>query len=65
MNHIKDCELGDNWKECPACLTVAEATRRSSRALNREYWRLVGRGTALLRQNPGGGGRVEKPPGSK
>lgn len=18
--HIKDCELGDNWKDCPACL---------------------------------------------
>lgn len=22
MKHTKDCELGDNWKECPACLAV-------------------------------------------
>ncbi len=21
--HIKDCELGDNWKDCPACLETA------------------------------------------
>lgn len=20
MKHNKDCELGDNWKDCPACL---------------------------------------------
>lgn len=24
MNHIKDCQLGNNWEQCPACL---------------EYWR--------------------------
>ena len=22
MKHTKDCELGDNWKNCPACLAV-------------------------------------------
>lgn len=20
--HIKDCEIGDNWKECPACVAI-------------------------------------------
>lgn len=23
--HNKDCQLGDNWKNCPACLAIIEA----------------------------------------
>jgi hypothetical protein len=28
-HHIKDCHLGDNWKECPACIEQREATEPS------------------------------------
>jgi len=27
--HTKDCELGDNWKECPACLDLSPDIKRA------------------------------------
>jgi len=26
MNHTKDCQIGDNWKDCPACLEQRRQT---------------------------------------
>ena len=32
-NHNKDCELGDNWKECPACVEQHNNTCKSGEEL--------------------------------
>jgi hypothetical protein len=33
MSHIKDCELGNNWKQCPACVDQHNSTCPSREVL--------------------------------
>lgn len=32
-DHIKDCELGDNWKDCPACREAKGPIKKIAREL--------------------------------
>jgi hypothetical protein len=31
--HIEDCELGENWKDCPACIEAWNSTCKQSEIL--------------------------------
>ncbi len=45
MNHIKNCQLGDNWKDCPACIENGEQnmaeTPQTHPEMNREIVSLL------------------------
>ena len=38
LRHMKDCELGDNWKECPACVDGFNQTCKPSEVMEVPLW---------------------------
>ena len=72
MRHVKNCELGENWKQCPACYLSrigAEGGKKSRRKLTKKEARRIamvrwaagaGRGAVKKRKQSGAGSATDQ-----